>query len=259
VVRLMRKFVQGLVNRAGYHVRSLDDLTQLMNEAGSDKGFGLRGRHYYTRVYSRLLGPLRDSAINFVEIGLLRPDRDNRRERGAAEGTTQARAHSAPSLQAWRQYFSKAHIVGFDIDDFSGVNLPGTKILQGDMSNLSDLKRLIDACPGGTIDVVIDDGSHASHHQQIAFSVLFPRLNPGGIYFIEDCHWQDPGLEQPGVLKTKDVFQGFRRTGVLESTLIDQELARQLAREIESVKFSDSIEGSVEDTEDALCVIRKRA
>lgn len=247
-----------VVNRAGFHLRRIDDLTRLMNAAGSDKGWGLLGRHYYTRVYHRLLGPLRDAPIQFVEIGLLRIDRDWRRPTTGAEGISAAAAASAPSLLAWRTYFRAAKITGFDIDDFSAVRIPGVQILQGDMSNPGDLQRLADACPAG-IDVLIDDGSHVSHHQQIAFAALFPHVNPGGLYIIEDCHWQDPSLERPDAVKTRDVFREFRRSGTLASPFFAPDQASRLAAGIADVRFHDSIEPQTEDTEDALCVIRKRS
>lgn len=250
------KSKRAILNDWGYHVMKLDDLTRLMNAAGSDKGLGLYGRHYYTRVYQRLFAPLRDKPINFVEIGLLRPDRDRRRPSNAAEGAGVAAA-SAPSLEAWRAYFPIARIFGFDIDDFRGVKLPGVTILQGDMGRDADLQAIIDAC-GAPIDVVIDDGSHVSHHQQTAFARLFPAVRPGGLYIIEDCHWQDPTLEKPGALKTRDLFAAFRRHGRLETPFIPAAEAPALAADIASVSFYDSIEPKVDDTEDALCVIRKR-
>jgi hypothetical protein len=246
-----------ILNDWGYHVTKLDDLTRLMNAAGSDKGLGLYGRHYYTRVYRELFAPLRDQPINFVEIGLLRPDRDRPRSSNAAEGVAGVRATSAPSLEAWRAYFSKARIFGFDIDDFRGVKLSRVTILQGDMDREEDLQAIVDAC-GAPIDVVIDDGSHVSHHQQKAFACLFPAVRPGGLYIIEDCHWQDPSLEKPGATKTRDVFSGFRRNGHLESVFVPQANLVRLAADIASVRSYDSIEPKVDDTEDALCVIRKR-
>ena len=251
------KMIHHLVNDHGLHLHRIDELTRLMNAAGSDKGWGLRGRHYYTRIYHQLFGSLRDLPIQFVEIGLLRPDRDSRRMTGAAEGISSASAVSAPSLQAWRRYFRAANILGFDIDDFSGVKIPGIRILQGDMSAPSDLQRLSNACPDG-IDVLVDDGSHVSHHQQIAFSELFPRVKPGGLYIIEDCHWQDSTLEKGDAVKTRDVFREFRRGGRLETPYIKPDKAVQLGMEIAEVHLYDSIEPMIGDTEDALCVIRKK-
>jgi hypothetical protein len=250
-----------IANWFGYRVMKLDVLTQLMNAAGSDKGLGVYGRHYYTRIYRTLFEPIRNLPITFVEIGLLRPDRDRRRatnsfvrEKGKPPASGCA---SAPSLEAWRRYFPNAKIIGFDIDDFSEVNLPGVKILQGDMSEPHDLRAIMSAA-NGPIDVVIDDGSHLSHHQQIAFSELFSQVAPGGLYIVEDCHWQDESNELREAVKTREVFASFRRSGKIQSPFMDQTTADILSSQIESVAMHDSVEVGIADTEDALCVIRKK-
>jgi hypothetical protein len=251
-----------LLNRFGLRLMRLDDLTCLMNQAGSDKGFGLLGRHYYTRIYNQIFQHFRNQAITFVEIGLLRPDRDKRRSSNASEAGNDASLPSkpmtAPSLAAWRAYFPRAKIVGFDIDDFSNVHMPSVTILQGDMSKPTDLQRIIAAAPGG-IDVLIDDGSHVSHHQQIAFKELFPAIKPGGIYVVEDCHWQDPVYEKPGSVQTRHMLAEFRRNGRFVSPEIEAGKAEALARQIGSIGFYDSLQIGADDTEDALCVIRKKA
>jgi hypothetical protein len=74
-------------------------------------------------------------------------------------------------------------------------------------------------------DVVIDDASHASFHQQLTFKTLFPRVARGGLYIIEDLHWQSPYFEDalPPVPKTSDFFAKFLREGVyLENTVLSQ-------------------------------------
>ena len=63
------------------------------------------------------------------------------------------------------------------------------------------------------LDIVLDDASHASHHQQYGFLELFPRLAPGGLYIIEDLRWQPPALERTDFVKTADLFQGYLNTG----------------------------------------------
>jgi predicted O-methyltransferase YrrM len=40
-----------------------------------------------------------------------------------------------------------------------------------------------------SLDLVIDDASHLVHETRRSFSVLFPRLAPGGTYVIEDWSW----------------------------------------------------------------------
>ena len=252
----MRIKAQRLINRLGFRLHRIDDLTRFLNEAGSDKGLGLLGRHFYSRVYSKLFSEIRHNQLTFVEIGLLRPDRDGRRCTAGAEGKSYAVAHSAPSLLAWRKYFPNASIVGFDIDDFSAVASTGITIVQGDMSSPEDLWRLVAQC-SGAIDVVIDDGSHVSHHQQIAFSVLSPHLRPNGLYCIEDCHWQDPSLEREDAIKTRDLFRHFRYSGNITSPFIASNRSRLLEPMIAHVAFYDSIE-PIDDVEDALCVVRRK-
>ena len=55
----------------------------------------------------------------------------------------------------------------------------------------------------GGVDIVLDDGSHVAAHQRTSFSVLWPLLNVGGLYIIEDLHssyWPQwgGGLRRPG-------------------------------------------------------------
>ena len=38
----------------------------------------------------------------------------------------------------------------------------------------------------GGFDIVIDDGGHTWYQQQTTFEFLFPRINPDGMYVIED-------------------------------------------------------------------------
>jgi hypothetical protein len=251
----MKAFAK-LINQRGYVIQHIDKLTRLMNEVGSDKGLGLAGRHGYTKHYYKLLASRQNDPITFVEIGLLRADKDGRRSCNSAEGSEPLKATTAPSLEAWRGFLPAAKIVGFDIDDFSAVQIPGVIILQGDMSKASDLTLIAENCKEG-IDVIIDDGSHASPHQQLAFSILFPMVKPGGVYCIEDCHWQDPDFEMPDVLPTRSVFQRWRSQRVLSSKYLDEARSREFAQWISKVEFHDSLEPDQPDNEDALCIIHK--
>jgi hypothetical protein len=92
----------------------------------------------------------------------------------------------------------------FDIADFSNVSLSNCRILQGDMSSREDLSRLLTL---GPFDIVIDDGSHASPHQQIALACLFPHVAPSGFYFIEDLNSQPLALERADVPQTRTLLR----------------------------------------------------
>jgi len=244
-----------LLSQAGYAVRRSDELTALADKFGSDKG-NMAYSHGYARIYHRLFYNLKDKPIVFVEIGLQRTDIDKRRSKNGAEGTSSALAHDAPSLRMWRRYFQAAKIFGFDVDDFSGVFIDRCQIVQGDMSSVKDLSRLV-AAVGRSIDILIDDGSHASHHQQIALGTLFGHMSSGGMYIIEDLHWQDPSLERANTPKTRDIFRQFLSTGNIESPHFTASQQEYLQRHIRSLTLFDSLTTSVDDPTDALAVLIK--
>ena len=52
----------------------------------------------------------------------------------------------------------------------------------------------------GGVDIVLDDGSHHMQHVLSSLKILFPHLNSGGIYLIEDLHtayWRGWGGGHP--------------------------------------------------------------
>jgi hypothetical protein len=183
-------------------------LTDLANASGSDKGTaGHPSPHHYTRIYDMLLQPHRHSLTNMLEIGLMA---------GGPEvgGDVDRVVRTAPSVDMWLKFFPEAQVRGFDISDFSWVEHPRFTFVRGDSGVASDLEK---AAALGPFDLIIDDGSHASFHQQLAFKVLFPKLRPGGLYIIEDLQWQSPYYEDqlPTTHKTSDVIDNWFKTGEL--------------------------------------------
>jgi len=157
------------------------NLTELANKYGSDKG-----SHNYTQIYEKIFKSLKNQPINLLEIGINRTD-----------------CTHAPSLMMWRDYFPQATICGFDIRDFSAVDLPGIKIFQGDQRKKADLMQVTEVCD--QFDIIIDDGSHASLDQQASFWFLFAYVRENGLYIIEDLHIQ-PVQEvktKPPILQTQ--------------------------------------------------------
>lgn len=67
-------------------------------------------------------------------------------------------------------------------------------IHQGDQGSRADLQAVLDEVNGGTkkrsrqFGVIIDDGSHRPDHQITSFEELWPAVEPGGYYIIEDLH-----------------------------------------------------------------------
>ena len=73
----------------------------------------------------------------------------------------------------------------------------------GDERRLEELAAQLSKQPG-CFDIIVDDGSHASYHQQLTMLKLFPLVKSGGLYIIEDLHWQPPQYEAtlPNVPRT---------------------------------------------------------
>ena len=209
-----------------YETHTLTDLANIYN---SDKG-NLHGcRHYYTIKYEEIINDIlntklknRDfSKFDLLEIGL------NRSEN----------ATSIPSLLMWDSYFHKnVNITGFDIikdfENFNGKN-PNINIIIGDQSKVSDLSKL----KYKQYDLIIDDGWHASEHQQITFKTLWENVKPGGYFVIEDLHYQPI---QESITKTKKLFENWKNENWIESEFVNKSDIDKIRNEIESIEFYDS-------------------
>lgn len=190
-------------------------LNKLANHHGSDKGSTVADRHRYAQLYDVLFHNERGSACKVVELGLARGGPE------APIGGAVERHCGSPSVAMWIEYFPKAAIYGFDITDFAHLekHFERFRFLRGNCGNPVDLARLA-ALTGNDVDIIIDDASHASFHQQLALRELFGCLKSGGLYVIEDLHWQPPHIESrlPPTPKTMDWLAAFREgTGLLSS------------------------------------------
>ena len=88
-------------------------------------------------------------------------------------------------MELLKKVFPNCHICGIEIDESLPSSTVGN-IWVGSQTNT----ELLDAISEeeGPFDIVIDDASHMNEHQIITFKHLFPKLNPGGIYIVEDTH-----------------------------------------------------------------------
>jgi hypothetical protein len=123
----------------------------------------------YFPVYDEVLARLSSEPIRMLEIGV----------------------QNGGSLEIWSKYFPNARaIVGSDINPAcAGLSYddPRISVITGDAANLETYQKILQAC-GGSLDLVIDDGSHNSLHTVANFVNYFPHLAPGGIYLVEDMH-----------------------------------------------------------------------
>lgn len=133
-------------------------------------------------VYDGYFAPYRRFPINLLEIGI---------------GT-------GGSLQLWRRYFPDAVLIGIDLQDCTALARElDARIYCGDQGQLAFWENgLLDEL--GRLDLVIDDGSHKPRDQRMTFGKLWPILNDGGLYCIEDIHTSyredvyGGGLHHPG-------------------------------------------------------------
>lgn len=139
-------------------------LYELCCKYETDKG----NVHRYDVAYSQLLKPYLklNRSIRLLEIGVA----------------------SGASIQVWNDYFYKPQIFGIDIDPMTKkYESENCKIYIGDQANQEFLQEVIRQT-SGKWDIVIDDGGHLMHQQQISYEVLWPHIVPGGMYVIEDLH-----------------------------------------------------------------------
>ena len=188
--RFLELLFEANVLRLKVALGAYDPLTRLAAKHRTDKGVTIFPFMGYTLHYDRFFSKYRDRSINILEVGL-----------GPRHLST------CPSLKMWAEYFPKANIFGFDIQDFSDVRLPRTQILQGDQGKADDLLKIVEQCP--KFDIIIEDGSHASFHQQVTLQTLFPYLADDGLYVIEDLLFQPQELESelPKVRKTLELLK----------------------------------------------------
>jgi 23S rRNA U2552 (ribose-2'-O)-methylase RlmE/FtsJ len=138
--------------------------------------------HYFP-IYERHLDRFRDKSIKVLEVGVYR----------------------GGGLDLWSSYLGpEAELVGLDIDEAAVRAVKGRfPIVLGDQADPDVLRSINDEY--GPFDVVIDDGGHTMQQQIVTIETLFPLLNDGGIFIVEDTHtsyWSAFG----GELRSPDSF-----------------------------------------------------
>ncbi len=183
------------------HGRGVVNLTDLADAAGSDRG---SRKHRYTELYQMLFHPLRERPMTVALLGL---------DGGlGVQDPDAAPAVAEATLRMWLEYFPKAHLAAFDMGEDAPFADPRVTYTATDFEDAGALAKPLKQAP----DLIIDDATHASRHQQNAFAALFPRLAPGGLYVIEDLRFQPTPLEGQGSVKTAALFQGYQETGVFD-------------------------------------------
>ena len=169
--------------------KNLDKLGKIY---GTDK----KGSHFYTPHYMTHLERFRYRKINLLELGV---------------GGYKNPHSGGKSLRMWKKYFPFGNIFSIDIYDKSSLQEDRITIFKGSQVDKIFLNKVIEKI--GEIDIIIDDGSHINEHVIEAFNILFPILQDGGIYVIEDTqtsYWDEFGGDSKNLKNPKTIMNYFK-------------------------------------------------
>lgn len=199
----------------------LDDLGR---KHGTDKS---SLHHGYCDVYESYLKEFKNSKVALIELGV---------------GGYQFADRGGEGLRMWYDYFGQGKIIGIDIYQKEGIVNDRTEFWQGLQNDYALLKTIIGREVSADIRIVCDDASHNNRLTIESFSIIFPLLKSGDLYFVEDVHtsyWDDreyEGSEKPGDKDTTMQFFSFL-THQLNSEHLKLEYQNQYARMIEFIHF----------------------
>jgi len=142
-------------------------------------------RHPYTGVYATLFAPLKNKAIDFLEIGV----------------------SGGGSVLLWWNYFSRASLYFFDndqnlLDNVDNLEFPERKpyLALMDVSVDNGISESLTKTQK-QFDVIIDDSSHEYSHQIRIVKEAFPFVKSGGYLIIEDVFRCTPESDYENDLK----------------------------------------------------------
>ncbi len=159
-------------------------LTELAIKYNSDKYFS----HSYVPFYESLFAGRNVKRLLEIGIGfkaLMQPF-----------VSPDAEYVHGSSLRMWEEYFPEAEIFACDIREETLINEGRIRSVVCDQSSGASLAGMIvqfcapNGLPVVGFDAILDDGSHRATDQMLTFDCLYPRLNEGGIYIVEDV--QEP-------------------------------------------------------------------
>ena len=125
-------------------------------------------------LYDRYFIELADRPVTLLELGVC----------------------TGESTKVFASYFKNGKIIGMDIED-RGVDFSGYQNIVFAVGDQRSAEQLNEICaihaPGG-LDIIIDDASHYGSWSLASYSILYPHLNRGGLYIVEDWatgYWDD--------------------------------------------------------------------
>jgi hypothetical protein len=137
-----------------------ESLHEIGMRHGTDKAYD----HNFCNFYDTHLSSLRELELSVLEIGI----------------------YEGASLKMWSEYFPNSKIYGIDLlvePECRLINEGNIQSFRVDQGSEEELKNFIKDF--GPFDIVIDDGSHFTHHQNLSYK-LFAEETP--VFIWEDLH-----------------------------------------------------------------------
>lgn len=196
----------------------LPSLIEVFDRFAIDRNRHTGNRHFYARIYDLLLSDRRFAISDILEIGL---------------------QSEMQSGEAWRAYFPFCRATILSPNDIPNRD-DMIRVVNCDVRKPNAIHQFAQELTDTRFDAIIDNGSHGSLDQQAALAALFPRLSPGGWYFIESLDWQP--LEENGqrVAKTKELLKEVKTHGSRLEVPDPADIA-SVAGQFEHIYFFDSL------------------
>lgn len=146
--------------------------------------------HKYHRFYETILDPHKDNVRSVLEIG----------------------SNYGYGLNAWKEYFPNAQIYGIDRKEKYRIEKNRIKTFIGDYQDVEFMEGVLDEI--GIPEVVIDDCDHNGQHMLNTFQLIFPRMQSGTWYFLEDMRDAKDPIMRDYLSTMTDNLLRSRRHGV---------------------------------------------
>ncbi len=167
-----------------------------LDKLGKIYGTDKFGEHFYTQHYKHHFRKYKFKRIKLLEIGV---------------GGYKDPYAGGNSLRMWKRYFPLGKIFSLDIENKSPLNESRIKIFKGSQVDEPFLNAILQKTRN--FDLIIDDGSHINEHVITTFNILFPKLNDGGIYVIEDTqtsYWEGYGGDSSDLQNPNTMMNYFK-------------------------------------------------
>ena len=186
----------------------INKLTEIGVRCQTDKAYF----HLFTEFYMSYFEKYLDKHVTILEIGI-------------AQGN---------SLHLLDSYFPNATIYAIDINENS-VNLKFRNNIHTFLCSQDDFQKLQKIFNGIKFDIIIEDGSHLTSHQQKSLGFFFPFLNKDGIYICEDLHTSYCVDYVDSTITTMEMIEYYQNTKTIKSDIINDRQIDYLNKNIVDV------------------------